>query len=61
MKILVNASKYFFPMIVKHKEEDIFDALSSCDPHHKQELFKIISNYDDLFQEPTRLPLKREV
>jgi hypothetical protein len=61
MKRLVNASKYFVLMIVKQKEEDISDALSGCDPGHKQELVKIISNYDELFQEPTGFPPKREV
>jgi hypothetical protein len=35
--------------------------LLGCDPDHKQELVKIISNYDELFQEPTGLPPKREV
>jgi ribulose bisphosphate carboxylase small subunit len=61
MKRLVSASKYFVLMIVKQKEEDITDALSGCDPDHKQELVKIISNYDELFQEPTGFPPKREV
>jgi hypothetical protein len=40
MKRLMNASKYFVLMIVKQKEEDISDALSGCDPDHKQELVK---------------------
>jgi len=34
---------------------------SSCDPCHKHELVKIISNYDELFQGPTGFPPKREV
>jgi hypothetical protein len=50
MKRLMSASKYFFLMIVKGKKKEIItDALSGCDPDHKQELVKIISNYDDLF------------
>jgi hypothetical protein len=61
MKRLMNASKHFFVMIVKQKEEFITDALSGCDPDHKQELVKIIYNYDELFQEPKGLPPKREV
>jgi hypothetical protein len=61
MKRLVSASKYFFLVIEKHKEEDITDALSSCDPSHKQEMINIISNYDEFFQEPTGLHPKREV
>jgi hypothetical protein len=61
MKRLVSASKYFFLMIVKQKEEDIMNALLGCDPNHKRELVKIISNYNELFQEPIGLPPKREV
>jgi hypothetical protein len=34
-KRLVNASKNFVLMMVKQKEEDMFDALSSCDLDHK--------------------------
>jgi hypothetical protein len=60
MKTLMNASKYFVIMIVKQKEE-IYDVLSGCDPDHKQELVKMISNYNDLFQEPTGFPPKRKV
>jgi hypothetical protein len=60
MKRLVNASKYFVLMIVKQKEKEISDSLLGCDPNHKWELVKIISNYDELFQEPTRFPPKRE-
>jgi hypothetical protein len=61
MKRLVSASKYFILMIVKQKEEDIKNVLASCDPNHKQELINIISNYDELFQEPIGLPPKIEV
>jgi len=61
MKRLVSVSKYFFLMIMKHKEEDITNALSGCDPDHKQEMVNMIYNYDELFQETTRLPPKREV
>jgi hypothetical protein len=61
MKRLVNVAKYFVFMVVKLKEEEISDALSGCDPDHKHKLVKIISNYDDLFQEPTGFPPKREV
>jgi hypothetical protein len=61
MKRLLSAIKYFVLMIVKHKEEDITDALLGFDPYHKHDLIKIISNYDDLFQEPIGFPPKREV
>ena len=48
-------------MIVNKKEGYITDALSGCDPYHKQDLVNIISNYDELFQKPTGFPPKREV
>jgi len=48
-------------MVVKQNEEDISDGLFGCDPDHKWELVKIVSKYDELFQEPIGLPPKREV
>jgi hypothetical protein len=48
-------------MVVKQKEEDILYSLSGCDLDHKHELANIISNYDELFQEPAGFPPKREV
>jgi hypothetical protein len=35
MKRFVSASKYFFLMILKQKEEHVSDALTGCDPDHK--------------------------
>jgi hypothetical protein len=61
MKRLMSTIKSFVLMIVKHKEEDIIDAFPVFDPYHKHELIKIISNYDELFQEPIGFPSKREV
>jgi hypothetical protein len=61
MKRLVSASKFSVLVMVKQKEEYISDIFSGCDLGHKQELVKIISIYDELFQEPTGLPPKREV
>jgi hypothetical protein len=61
MKRIVNASKNFVLMIVKEKEMDKSDAFKGCDPAHKDELVKVISNYDEIFQEPTGLPPKREI
>lgn len=37
-----------------------FNALSWCDPKHKDELGKIVSNYDEVFQEPRGLLPKRD-
>ena len=48
-------------MILKQKVKDVSDSFSGCDPKHKKFFCKIISNYDDLFQEPTWLPPKKEI
>jgi hypothetical protein len=61
MKILVSASKYFVLMMVKKKENYVSNSFSGFEPVHKHELVKIISNYDELFQEPTEFPPKRGV
>jgi len=61
MKRLVNSSKFLVLMMVKKKEKDVSDAFSGCNPSHKQELVKIISNCDEQFQEPTGLSPKRRV
>ncbi|CAF4234567.1 unnamed protein product, partial [Adineta steineri] len=34
---------------------------SSCDPKHKDELVKLITNYSEVFQTPKGLPPKREI
>jgi sRNA-binding regulator protein Hfq len=49
MKRLVNASKNFVLMIVKAKDDDKSKAFKECDPKHRNELVKIISNYNEVF------------
>lgn len=49
MKRLINASNNFVLLIVKAKDIGKFDAFKGCDPSHKDELVKLISNYDDIF------------
>ena len=61
MKRLVNASKNFVLMMVKMKNDEISKYFEGCDPKHKSELIEIISEYDDLFQDPKGLPPKREI
>jgi hypothetical protein len=52
MKRLVNARKNCVLMIVKAKDDDKSKAFKGFDPKYKDELVKIISNYDEVFQEP---------
>ena len=61
MKRLVNASKNFVLMMVKMKNDEVSKSFEECDPKHKSELIDIISEYDDLFQDPKGLPPKREI
>ena len=61
MKRLVNSSKGCMLMVVREKEAELADAFHGCDQEHKQELSELISNYDELFQEPKGLLPKREI
>ena len=61
MKRLVNSNKGCLLMVVRAKDEEISDAFRGCDLAHKQELCDVISNYDELFQEPKGLPPKRGI
>jgi hypothetical protein len=49
MKRLINARNYFVLMIVKTKDVDKSYAFRDCDPSHKNELVKVISNYEEIF------------
>ena len=59
MKRIVNSSKQFLLMIVKAKDLDKSDAFQGCNPKQKEDLVKVVSNYDILSQEPKGLPPKR--
>eukprot|EP00253_Pinus_taeda_P022181 PITA_22181 len=61
MKRLVNFSKGCMLMVIRGKDQELSDAFQGCDHVHKKELCELISNYDEMFQEPRALPLKREI
>ena len=61
MKRLVNASNNFVLMIVKAKDVGQNEYFKGCDPKLKNDLTKVVSDYDILFQEPKGLPPKREI
>ena len=48
-------------MVVRKKDAKSFDAFKGCNPSHRKEIFDLISNYDEIFQEPSGLPPKREI
>ena len=61
MKRLVNSNKGYMLMVVTGKDAELSDAFHGCDHVHKNELCELISNYDEMFQEPRGLPPKREI
>jgi hypothetical protein len=61
MKRLINTNTIYVLMVVREKYVGTFDVFQGCDPSHKNELIDIISNYDDIFQEPDELPPKRKI
>lgn len=60
MNRLENSTKSYLLLMVQYKNKDISDDFVGCNPNHRQKLIDIILEYDELFQEPTRLPPKRE-
>ena len=48
-------------MIVRGKDVELSDAFQGCDHVHKNELCELISNYDEMFQEPKGLAPMRGI
>jgi hypothetical protein len=61
MKILINTNNRYILMVVREKDVGISYAFHGYDLSRKKELIDIVSNYDDVFQEPDGLSPKREI
>ena len=61
MKRLINASNNFFLIIVKEKFVEKNESFTVVYPKLKNDLIKVVYDYDILFQEPKGLPPKREI
>ena len=61
MKRLIKNNKKYVLMVVREKDVEKSNAFQECDSPHKKELYDIVSNYDEIFQEPSGLPPKREI
>jgi hypothetical protein len=61
MKRIVNVSKRYLLMVVKAKDTVGIDTFKDCDAKLKDDLVRIVSDYDELFQVPKGLPPKRQV
>ena len=48
-------------VVLKEKDPDKSNAFDDCDPSYKDEMIDVISNYDEVFQEPKGFPPKREI
>ena len=61
MKRIVNSCKHFLLMVVKEKKPDKTNVFEGCNANRKANLKNVVSEYDMLFQEPKRLPPKKEI
>jgi hypothetical protein len=61
MKRIVNVSKRYLLMVVKAKDTIRIDTFQDCDTNLKDDLVRVVSDYDDIFQVLKGLPPKRQV
>ena len=61
MKRLINTNKRYMLMVVRAKDAEASDAFKGCDPSHKNAMIDSVANCDEIFQEPTGFPPKREI
>jgi hypothetical protein len=61
MKRLVNASKNFVLLMIKPKDNVEKEAFQGCDAKLKFDLYKVVNQYDEMFQEPKGLSSKRGI
>ena len=61
MTRLVNASKNFVLMMIKPKDNVEKEAFQGCDANLKYDLYEVVNQYDEMFQEPKGLPPKRGI
>ena len=61
MKRLVNASKFFVLLMIKKKDDVDYESFEGCDEKLKFDLFDVVSQHGEMFQEPNGLPPKRGI
>jgi hypothetical protein len=59
MKRLVNASKNFVLFMIKPKDNIENEVFQGCDAKLKSDLYEVVNQYDEMFQEPKGLPPRR--
>jgi hypothetical protein len=61
MKRLVNARKNFVLLMIKPKDNVEKKYFQGCDAKLKSDLYELVNQYDEMFQEPKGLPPKRAI
>jgi hypothetical protein len=61
MKILVNVSKNFVLLMIKPKYNVEKEYFQGCDTKLKSDLYEVVNQYDEMFQEPKGLLTKRGI
>jgi hypothetical protein len=61
MKRLVNASKNFVLLMIKPKDNVEKESFQGCDANLKSDLYEVVNQYDEMFQEPKGLPPKKGI
>jgi hypothetical protein len=61
MKRLVNASKNFVLLMIKPKDNVEKEVFQGCDEKLKSDLYEVVNQYDEMFQEPKGLPPRRGI
>jgi hypothetical protein len=61
MKRLVNASKNFVLLMNKPKDNVEKEVFQGCDAKLKSDLYEVVNQYDEMFQEPKGLPPRRGI
>jgi hypothetical protein len=61
MKRLVNSSKNFVLLMIKPKDNVEKEAFQGCDAKLKSDLYEVVNQYDEMFQELKGSPPKRGI
>ena len=61
MKRLVNASKNFVILMIKKKVDVDYESFEGCHDRLKYDLFDVVSQHGEMFQEPNGLHPKRGI
>jgi hypothetical protein len=61
MKKLVNVSKNFVLLMIKPKDNVEKEVFQGCDAKLKSDLYEVVNQYDEMFQEPKGLHPRRSI